>query len=55
MEQRPSEPRPARQPYEPPAVILETTLEVRAGTPLRIFDVLKKQALPDPAGLYKQK
>ena len=55
MEQRPSEPRPERQPYEPPAVILETALEVRAGTPMfRIFDVLKKQVLPDPAGLYKK-
>jgi hypothetical protein len=55
MEQHPSEPRPARQPYEAPAVIYEAALEVRAGSPLRLFDVLKKQALPDPAGLYKQK
>jgi hypothetical protein len=48
-------PQQERKPYEAPAVILETTLEVRAGSPLRIFDVLKKQVLPDPAGLYKQK
>jgi hypothetical protein len=33
MEQHPSEPRPARQPYEPPAVIYEAPLEVRAGSP----------------------
>ncbi len=36
MEQQPSEPKPARQPYEPPAVVYEAALEVRAGSPLGI-------------------
>ncbi len=51
MEQRPSEPKPERQPYEAPAVVFETPLEVRAGSPLGI------PPLPDwadPAGLAKQ-
>jgi hypothetical protein len=55
MEHQQTEPRQESKPYEPPAVVYEAALEVRAGTPLRIFDALKKQALPDPAGLYKQK
>jgi len=29
-----------RKPYEPPAVVYETTLEVRAGTPVGIPDPL---------------
>jgi hypothetical protein len=48
-------PQPERQPYETPAVVLEATLEVRAGTPTHIIDVLKEPWLPDPAGLYGQK
>jgi hypothetical protein len=42
-----------RKLYETPAVIFESALEVRAGTPLRIPDFLSD--LTDPAGLQKQK
>jgi hypothetical protein len=40
--------RSGRNPYEPPAIIYEAPLEVRAGTPFALVDPL------DPAGLGKQ-
>ena len=44
-----------RKPYEAPAIIFESPLEVRAGTPLNIFDIItdKASGLTDPAGLAK--
>lgn len=36
---------PRRQPYEPPAIVYESELEVRAGSPL---------GLPDPLALPGQ-
>ncbi len=34
------ETQPDRKPYEPPAVVYETTLDVRAGSPLGVADPL---------------
>jgi hypothetical protein len=45
------EQRQERQPYETPAVVFESVLEVRAGTPLRIPDLFSD--LTDPAGLQQ--
>ncbi len=52
MERQPSEPKPARQTYEPPAVVYEAALEVRAGSPLGIPRI---PDLTDPAGLWEKK
>ncbi|MCX6032230.1 MAG: hypothetical protein NT169_23425 [Chloroflexi bacterium] len=40
-----------RKPYETPAVVFESALEVRAGTPIPGF----LSDLTDPAGLQKQR
>ncbi len=53
MENQQTEPRQERKPYEAPAVVFEAALEVRAGTPLGIPNLLGD--LTDPAGLNKQK
>jgi hypothetical protein len=57
MEHQKPEPKPQpqaeRAAYETPAVVYEAALEVRAGTPLRLPDLLG--GLTDPAGLNKQK
>lgn|GEM_PF-782613 len=52
METQPTESRQDRTPYEPPAVVFESKLEVRAGSPVRIPNPLGD--LPDPAGLWKK-
>lgn len=39
--------KPARQPYEAPAVVYESALEVRAGSPLGFPDPLNPLALPE--------
>jgi len=53
MEHQQPEPKQPRQPYEPPAVVFEAPLEVRAGTPLG--KRLLFPDLTDPAGLWKKK
>jgi hypothetical protein len=41
-----------RKPYETPAVVFESLLEVRAGSPLRLPEFLSD--LTDPAKLFKR-
>jgi hypothetical protein len=53
MEHQQTEPKQERQPYEPPAVVYEAALEVRAGTPLGKSPLLPN--LTDPAKLWKKK
>ena len=47
-----TEPAPGRQPYDPPAVVYEAALEVRAGSPMGHPDAFTNGLLPDPAGLF---
>lgn len=51
MEHQQSEPRQERQPYEPPAVVYEAPLEVRAGSPLGIPLLFDPTDLRDRSGL----
>ncbi len=39
---------PALPAYEPPAIVYEASLEVRAGTPLGIPDLLGDPLRPEP-------
>lgn len=53
MENQDLEPKQERKPYEPPAVVYETELEVRAGSPLGMPDPWLDPS--DPAWLFKQR